>query len=638
MRVCAPRARLAALLLGGALALASAQAPGCRCLPADACWAAVPWGALNASVGGRLLPAPADPLLPLASDTAALATASDDEFFLTAQPAGFTRPGLFGAYNLSTRAAAFAVAAEGAADVAAAVAFAAKWNLRLVVKGTGHDWYSRSNADGALMVWTHRVSSISFDGAFVPAGCDARAAGPPAPVAAAVIGAGVQFRELYAAAQAQRPPALVIGGTCDSVGVGGCFLGGCFGTWSKRFGSAASNLLQATAVLADGSVVTANACQHSDLFWALRGGGGGTFAAVAELVVRTHAPPRTVLLGSHSFGAVDRAAFVDLLAQATLVSRRFMAPPWGGGLGFARAAGPGGQQYSVSLGPKGYEVDEAEGAALLQPLLDFVAANASRFPNAKAVWAVWNASTAAPGAPLPWIEIHPDREISTMMVASFGRLPTMAQTATPAGLAAVAEAFAAVADQVPASMQGTVGLDFEKGQAGASAEALELLAQTSQNPVLEDAIGLLLVAFRFPFLPTLPRTSAVLAALWPRLQQYVVRGASDALFAGCAAGAAGDEGRAAECLGALAEQRAPGLQAGALAAVNSTLRGAFGNDVSGGYTNEADFHDPDWQRSFWGSNYARLRDIKGEYDPHGLFVCHHCVGSEAWDASGNCRL
>ena len=399
---------------------------------------------------------------------------------------------------------------------------------------------------------------------------------------------GRHARELYAAAQAQRPPALVIGGTCDSVGVGGCFLGGCFGTWSKRFGSAASNLLQATAVLADGSVVTANACQHSDLFWALRGGGGGTFAAVAELVVRTHAPPRTVLLGSHSFGAVDRAAFVDLLAQATLASRRFMAPPWGGGLGFARAAGPGGQQYSVSLGPKGYEVDEAEGAALLQPLLDFVAANASRFPNAKAVWAVWNASTAAPGAPLPWIEIHPDREISTMMVASFGRLPTMAQTATPAGLAAVAEAFAAVADQVPASMQGTVGLDFEKGQAGASAEALELLAQTSQNPVLEDAIGLLLVAFRFPFLPTLPRTSAVLAALWPRLQQYVVRGASDALFADCAAGAAGDEARAAQCLGALAEQRAPALQAGALAAVNSTLRGAFGNDVSGGYTNEAE--------------------------------------------------
>jgi hypothetical protein len=106
-----------------------------------------------------------------------------------------------------------------------------------------------------------------------------------------------------------------------------------------------------------------------------------------------------------------------------------------------------------------------------------------------------------------------------MMVASFGRLPTMAQTATPAGLAAVAEAFAAVADEVPPSMQGTIGLDFEKGQAGASAAALELLAQTPQHPVLADAIGLLLVAYRFPFLPTLPRSSAVLAAVWPRLQQ-----------------------------------------------------------------------------------------------------------------------
>jgi Berberine and berberine like len=42
----------------------------------------------------------------------------------------------------------------------------------------------------------------------------------------------------------------------------------------------------------------------------------------------------------------------------------------------------------------------------------------------------------------------------------------------------------------------------------------------------------------------------------------------------------------------------------------------------------------DWQKSFWGSNYPRLRQIKDKYDPDGLFVVHHGVGSEDWSADG----
>jgi FAD/FMN-containing dehydrogenase len=49
---------------------------------------------------------------------------------------------------------------------------------------------------------------------------------------------------------------------------------------------------------------------------------------------------------------------------------------------------------------------------------------------------------------------------------------------------------------------------------------------------------------------------------------------------------------------------------------------------AGSYANETDYHQPDWQRSFWGDNYARLLKIKHTYDPGNLFRVHHGVGSE----------
>ena len=60
---------------------------------------------------------------------------------------------------------------------------------------------------------------------------------------------------------------------------------------------------------------------------------------------------------------------------------------------------------------------------------------------------------------------------------------------------------------------------------------------------------------------------------------------------------------------------------------------AFGTELralaplSGAYLNENDWAEPDWQTSFFGSNFARLRDIKLRVDPRGMLLCHNCVGS-----------
>jgi hypothetical protein len=67
--------------------------------------------------------------------------------------------------------------------------------------------------------------------------------------------------------------------------------------------------------------------------------------------------------------------------------------------------------------------------------------------------------------------------------------------------------------------------------------------------------------------------------------------------------------------------------------------GVGGGEVySGSYWNEADYADLDFKISHWGeATYAKLLALKRQYDPNGLFYGHHAVGSELWDASGNCR-
>jgi FAD/FMN-containing dehydrogenase len=157
---------------------------------------------------------------------------------------------------------------ESTADVQRTVRWARKHAVRIVPRSGGHSYGGYSSTSGVI-VDVSRLSGVTLD-----------------PRGRAVVGAGARLIDVYAglAQHGRTVPA----GSCPTVGIAGLALGGGVGLASRKFGLTCDNLLEATVVLANGSAVVANAGQHSDLFWALRGGGGGNFGIVTRLVFRTH--------------------------------------------------------------------------------------------------------------------------------------------------------------------------------------------------------------------------------------------------------------------------------------------------------------------------------------------------------------
>jgi FAD/FMN-containing dehydrogenase len=185
---------------------------------------------------------------------------------------------------------AMVVQAAGAADVRAAVVAAREHDLPLAVQATGHG--THVPADGAVLVKTTALATVLVD--------------PDRAVAR--VGPGAVWGDVLAAA---APFGLVpLSGSSPDVGVAGYTLGGGIGWLARRHGFAADSLLRAEVVTADGGIVTASADEHPDLFWALRGGGGG-FGVATALELRLH-PVARVYAGTALF-AIDHAA--DTLAR-----------------------------------------------------------------------------------------------------------------------------------------------------------------------------------------------------------------------------------------------------------------------------------------------------------------------------------
>lgn len=171
-------------------------------------------------------------------------------------------------------------------DIQATIRFASKYNLRLVVKNTGHELMGRPFGIGAIELFMHHMKGTNFTDNFVPIGT---AADDTDSQPAVTIGPGVQWADLYLAAQEHNRS--VAGGFVPhgTVGAGaGWPMGGGHSPLSPFFGLGVDNVLQYTVVLPNASHVVANQYIHPDLFWALRGGGGPSFGVATSLTYRTH--------------------------------------------------------------------------------------------------------------------------------------------------------------------------------------------------------------------------------------------------------------------------------------------------------------------------------------------------------------
>ncbi|SYZ74434.1 FAD linked oxidase domain protein [Candidatus Zixiibacteriota bacterium] len=163
------------------------------------------------------------------------------------------------------------------ADVMASVNFAREHDLALSVRGGGHNVTGFATNDGGLVIDLSPMKGIRID--------------PDEQVA--YIEGGCTWGDVDHATHAFG--LATAGGIISTTGVGGLTLGGGVGHLTRRCGLSIDNLISADVVTADGHLVRAGAKENSDLYWALRGG-GGNFGVITSFEFRLH-PVGTVLAG-----------------------------------------------------------------------------------------------------------------------------------------------------------------------------------------------------------------------------------------------------------------------------------------------------------------------------------------------------
>jgi hypothetical protein len=570
-----------------------ASKPLCRRRPSDADWPSkAAWKRLNDEVDGNLIPVefPIDACIKDADGAECKNLIADlkNPYFVGDHPGLTQTLGWVDAWF--TKPSEFAVAAKDANHVAAAVNFARENDLRVVVKGGGHSYQGTSNSADSLLVWTRHMHDVSIHDAFVPHGCD----GKQAPQRAVTCGSGAIWMQAYDTVTT-KAGAYVQGGGCTTVGVAGLVQSGGFGSFSKHYGTCAAGLLEAEVVTADGKIRVANAWTNPDLFWALKGGGGGTFGVLTKVTLRVRELPE------YGGGAIFRVkassddAFRRLLRYFVGFYREnLFNNHWGeqAHIGSDNVLGLG----MVSLG-----LSTEEARKVWQPFLDWIARSPGVYTLEPGM--ILGSMPARHWWDVQWRKAQ-HHEVFHSDPRSGASENNVWWTGDAGQVAWTIYGFESL--WLPASLLGDdsqeqlanalfagsrnelIELHFNKGLAGAPREAIEAARDTATNPAVLNAFALAIVGDGEGGYPG-------------------VRGHEPNVEA-----ARRSRERVHACMNELR-----------ILAPNG-----------GSYVSESNFFEKYWQHSYWGSNYPRLASVKKKYDPTGLFFVHNGVGSEEWSADG----
>jgi FAD/FMN-containing dehydrogenase len=577
-------------------AAAAASGGPSRVRPKDLGWPSEEsWARLSRSVGGRLIKVQSP--LHRCRDTPIPACAQifgdlKNPYYL-GDEVGLTQTlGWIDAWTSSP--SAYAVVAETTDDVAATVNFARENNLRVVVKGGGHSYQGTSNSADSLLIWTRRMNAITLHDAFVGARC----AGVQEPQQAVTVGAGAIWGQVYHAVTT-KAGRYVQGGGCLTVGVAGLIQSGGFGSFSKAYGMAASSLLEAEVVTADGEVRIANSCVHPDLFWALKGGGGGSFGVVTRLTLATHPLPEFFGAVFMTIRATSEAAFRQLIEKVLAFYREaLLTPNWGEQIGFRPA-------HTLSIAMVFAGLDQQHATDIWRPFFDWVASSPLNFrvvaePRILAAPArrFWDPafleqipglvlSDPRPGAPSGNVFWASNQAEAGQMLHGYESVWLSASLLDESRRGTLVEALLA------ASRHWSVTLHVNKGLAGAPHPVVAAASDTAISPAVLDAFALAISAAGGP-------------PAYPGIRGYEP------------------------------DLAAARRSAVAVGAAMSELRKIVPS--IGSYVAESNFFERRWHEAFWGANYAKLLTVKNKYDRDGLFFVHHGVGSERWSPDGFRRL
>jgi FAD/FMN-containing dehydrogenase len=568
-----------------------------RVRPSDPGWPdPATWDKLNQTVGGRLIKVES----PLAGYAAADATAREkilkdlqNPFYIGDQPGATQTTGWVDAWMSAP--SVYAIAAQTIDDVVAGVNFARTHNLRLVVKGGGHSYLGGSNAPDSLLIWTRAMNKVVLHNAFVGQGC----AGLQSPQPVVTVESGAMWIDAYHAVTVEGGR-YVQGGGCTTVGVAGLIQGGGFGSFSKKFGMAAAGLLEAEIVTADGVVRIANACTNPDLFWAIKGGGGGSLGVLTKLTLRTRDLPDFFGAVVATIQAKSDTAFRDLLREFIDFYRdHLFNPHWGETVSFR-----GNNQVSITMVFQGLTRSEVE--SLWNPFFERIKKSPEKYTiasdpiiltiPARRFWDADFLKKYLPQAVFPDSrEGAPDKhywwEADNSQIGIYWH--SYQSVWLPETLLAKDQTNRLVDALFSATRHWRATFHFNKGLAGAPAEEISAARDTPTNPAVLDAFALVIIGGGGP-----PVYHGI-----PGHELDVTTARQNAIKIGQAM---------------------------------TELRKIIPKPAS--YLSETNYFEESWQESFWGPNYTRLKAIKEKYDPTGLFFVHHGVGSEAWDTDGFTRV